>query len=118
MTVASDWIERYAAAWRAADADAAAALFAADASYTSDLFGEGLHGRHEIGEYWTQATSSQECLDLRIGTPIVEGDRAAAEWRASFRREGREVELVACLVLRFDRIGLCVELREYWRQRT
>ena len=118
MSAVADWVHRYAAAWRAGDADAAAALFAPDASYTSDLFGEGLRGRDAIREYWAQATAGQKDLDLRIGWPIVDGDRAAAEWRASFRRDGREVELAACLVLRFDSSGLCLALREYWRERA
>jgi ketosteroid isomerase-like protein len=114
---AAAWVSRYGDAWRAGDAAAAAALFAPGASYTSDLFGPGLRGREEIAAYWTQATGGQENLDLRLGSPIVSGDRAAVEWRASFVRGGRPVELAACLVLRFDAAGLCLELREYWRER-
>jgi uncharacterized protein (TIGR02246 family) len=117
MSSAATWIERYAAAWRGRDAAAAASLFALDATYVSDPFGSGLHGREAIVEYWAQATANQEKLDLRMGAPIVDGDRAAVEWRASFRRAGAAVALAACLMLRFDADGRCLELREYWRER-
>jgi limonene-1,2-epoxide hydrolase len=113
----AEWVERYAAAWRAADPAAAASLFTPDAHYTSDPFGPGLHGRDEIAVYWAQAVSNQEDLDLCLGSPVADGNRAATEWRASFRRDGVAVTLAACLMLRFDAEGLCDELREYWRQR-
>lgn len=117
MSDVDGWVARYGDAWRAADSAAAAALFSRDASYSSDLFGPGLRGREEIAGYWTQATSGQQKLDLRLGSPIVSADRAAVEWRASFVRGGAPVELAACLVLRFDAAGLCAELREYWREK-
>jgi len=115
LSAAARWLDAYAEAWRRGDAPAAAALFASDARYTSDPFGPGLRGRDAIAAYWAEATAAQTELDLRIGPPIVEGDRAAAEWRATFRRGGALVALAACLLLRFDADGRCLELREYWR---
>jgi ketosteroid isomerase-like protein len=115
---ARGWLERYAAAWRTRDAAAAAALFAPEAHYTSDPFGPGLRGTAEIEAYWAAATAGQEDIDLRVGDPVAEGDRAAAEWRAAFRRDGEDVSLAACLMLRFDADGRCVSLREYWLRRA
>lgn len=114
---AAAWLEAYAAAWRASDPDAAADLFAEDASYTFDPFGPGLKGRDAVRDYWRTATGAQTELDLRVEPPLlVDGDRAAAEWRASFIRDGEQVRLAACLLLRFDDDGRCTDLREYWRQ--
>ena len=118
MTAVDDWLARYARAWRESDDGAAAELFSTDASYRSDPFGPGLRGRQAIAEYWRSATAAQSELDLRIGAAVVDGDRAAAEWRATFRRDGQQVALAACLILRFDADGRCSELREYWRQRV
>jgi len=113
---AAAWLDAYAAAWRAGDAEAAAALFAPDAAYTSDPFGPGLRGPEEIARYWASATGAQSQLELRVEAPIADGDRAAAAWRASFVRDGEQVELAACLLLRFGADCRCTDLREYWRQ--
>lgn len=116
MSAAAAFLTAYADAWRAADPAAAAALFAEDARYTSDPFGPGLRGRDEIAAYWRAATGVQSQLQLTVEAPLVDGDRAAAEWRASFVRDGAQVALAACLLLRFDADGRCADLREYWRQ--
>jgi ketosteroid isomerase-like protein len=113
---AAAWLGAYAAAWRAADPRAAAALFAHDARYTADPFGPGLRGREQIAAYWAQATAAQSGLDLHVEAPVADGDRAAAAWRATFVRDGERVELAACLLLRFDADGRCTDLREFWRQ--
>jgi hypothetical protein len=117
MSAATTWFDRYAAAWRAADPAAAARLFTPDAAYTSDPFGPGIRGREAIADYWAQATGDQADLDLQIGTPVIDGDRAAVEWRATFERGAAVVSLAAVLMVRFDGGGLCCDLREFWRQR-
>ena len=116
MTDPHAWVEAYAAAWRGGDAEAAGALFAPDAAYTFDPFGPGLRGRAEIVAHWRQAIAAQSELRLEIEAPIVDGDRAATAWRASFVRDGAAVELAAALLLRFDAEGRCAELREFWLQ--
>lgn len=63
----------------------------------------------------------QSDLDLRLGQPTVDGDRATVEWSATMSdaqcgppREDAAVTWPGCLILRFTDEGLCVELREYW----
>jgi steroid delta-isomerase len=116
VTDPAAWVEAYAAAWRGGDAEAAGALFAADAAYSFDPFGPGLRGREQIVAYWRQALAAQSELRLEIEQPIVAGDRAATAWRARFVRDGAPVELAAALLLRFDAEGRCRELREFWLQ--
>jgi uncharacterized protein (TIGR02246 family) len=113
---AATWLDSYAAAWRAGDPEAAGRLFADDAAYTFDPFGRGLRGREQIVAHWTQAIAAQSELVLLVESPVADGDRAAAAWRATFVRDGERVELAACLLLRFDADGRCTDLREYWRQ--
>lgn len=115
MSAAARFLAAYAAAWRERDPQAAAALFAPEAHYTSDPFGPGVRGPEQIAEYWANATGAQAAIDLRVGAPLVDGDRAAAEWWATFERDGSAETLAACLLLRFDADGRCSELREYWR---
>jgi ketosteroid isomerase-like protein len=113
MTTA-EWIEAYGRAWRERDADAAAAIFTEHAVYRSHPLREPHVGTNAIRDYWRRATSGQEELDLRLGTPIVDGDRAAVEWWAQMRSDGDEVTLPGILYLRFASDGRCEELRETW----
>ncbi|HKW50830.1 MAG TPA: nuclear transport factor 2 family protein, partial [Candidatus Eisenbacteria bacterium] len=72
-------------------------------------------GTNGVRAYWTKATGDQRELDLRLGTPIIEGSRVAVEWWAIMKLEGGTVgTLPGCLFLRFAPDGKCDELREYW----
>lgn len=113
MTV-EEWIEAYGRAWREKDPDAAAALFTESAIYRSHPLREPHVGSAAIHAYWSRATADQEAFELRFGTPIVAGDRAAVEWWAQMRADGADVTLPGILYLRFAADGRCEELREAW----
>ncbi|HEX2045829.1 MAG TPA: nuclear transport factor 2 family protein [Gaiellaceae bacterium] len=108
------WLAAYGRAWETGDADAAAALFTADALYRSHPFREAHAGTAGIRAYWAQATATQEGVDVRFGDPIVAGARVAVEWWAVMRDGAEDVTLPGCLLLRFAPDGRCAELREYW----
>jgi ketosteroid isomerase-like protein len=108
------WVDEYGRAWRDKDADAVVALFTEDAEYRSSPFRDPSVGSIGIRDYWTRATSSQEDADVRMGTPVVAGDRVVVEWWATMRDEGEEITLPGCLLLRFAEDGRCAALREYW----
>jgi SnoaL-like domain len=110
------WLAEYRRAWAERDADAAADLFTEDGVYASAPFRPPHVGRERIREYWRWEPARHESLDLRFGTPIIEGNRAAIEWWAIMRQDGELVTGPGCLVLRFDRAGRCEELREYWHE--
>ena len=108
------WVEEYGRAWREKDADAVVGLFTEDAEYRSSPFLEPSVGSAGIHDYWTRATSTQEDADVRMGTPIVTGDRVVVEWWTTMRDEGEEITLPGCLLLCFAPDGRCAALREYW----
>ena len=108
------WVDEYGRAWRDKDADAVVALFTEDAEYRSSPFRDPSVGSDGIRDYWTRATSTQEDADVRMGTPVVAGDRVVVEWWATMRDEGEEITLPGCLLLRFAADGRCAALREYW----
>ena len=108
------WVEEYGRAWREKDAGAVVELFTEDAEYRSSPFREPNVGSDGIHDYWTRATSTQEDADVRMGTPIVAGDRVVVEWWTTMRDGGEVITLPGCLLLRFAPDGRCAALREYW----
>jgi SnoaL-like domain len=115
MTV-QDWLDGYRRAWEGKDAEAAAALFTADAVYQDHPLTEPHLGRDGVRAYWSGVTATQEDVEVRFGRPIVgdDGRHAAVEFWVTMRNAGAEVTLTGILFLRFDVEGLCEELREAW----
>jgi hypothetical protein len=108
------WLEGYRLAWVQRDPDAAAALFTPDAVYLEQAFAPAYIGRDAIRGYWATVTATQSDIELRYGTPVVEGRKAAIEWWANLRNDGADVTLAGEFMLTFARSGLCSSLREYW----
>jgi uncharacterized protein (TIGR02246 family) len=109
------WLDGYRRGWEENDPETAAALFTEDAVYHSSPFDEPHVGRDGIHAYWADAVQSQSDARVLIGRPVVEGDRVAVEWWATWRdAEEGEVTLPGILMLRFAADGRCAELREAW----
>ena len=115
MTV-QQWVDAYADAWRERDADAAAALFTEDSSYRAHPLQEAYLGSDGVRAYWADVTSTQDAVDVRMGSPVVseDGRRAAVEFWVQMQSSGDEVTLVGILFLRFSEDGRCEDLRETW----
>jgi hypothetical protein len=108
------WLEGYRLAWVRRDPDAAAALFTSDAVYQEQAFQPAYIGRDAIRRYWATVTATQSDVELRDGTPVVAGRKAAVEWWANLRNDGADVTLAGEFMLTFARRALCSSLREYW----
>ena len=115
MTV-QQWVDAYAQAWRDRDADAAASLFTEDCPYREHPLQEAHRGAEGVRSYWTNVTSTQDRVDVRMGRPIEspDGRRAAVEFWVRMLNSGAEVTLIGILFLRFAEDGRCEELRETW----
>jgi ketosteroid isomerase-like protein len=110
-----DWFHAYERAWVTADSAAAAALFADDGVYCWDLLEPPAVGRAAIKRYWDGETARQSEVEVQFGREIAsDGGRIAVEFWTRMREHGQEVTLYGCMLLRFDDLGLCRELREYW----
>jgi steroid delta-isomerase len=109
-----EWLEAYRRAWEGKDADAAAALFAEDATYRSNIFESPHPGPQGVRQYWLDVTASQEDVRVLIGEPFGDGDRVAAEFWTTMLAGGGESTLAGILLLEFDGDGRCAALREYW----
>lgn len=109
-----DWAESYRTAWENADSEAAAALFSEDATYRNDIYQEPNVGRSGVASYWDSVTSSQEAVEVRMGRPYVDGDRAVIEFWTRMAVDGSPLTLGGALLLSFDENGLCRSLHEYY----
>jgi hypothetical protein len=65
------WAEGYERAWRAADAEAAAALYAPDAHFRSAPFRDPDLGRDGVLAYTRGAYATEAGQDPRFGTPFA-----------------------------------------------
>ncbi len=110
---AAAWVAAYERAWRAGDAEQAAALFTPDCLYRSHPFREA----DDAAGYTRRVFAAESGVEARFGAPVVEGHRVAVEYWATLREDGEEVTLAGCDVLRLTADGRCCELREYWAQR-
>ncbi len=108
------WSEDYRLAWVNRDPDAAAALFAPDATYRSNIFEDPHVGQEGVRAYWSSVTSDQSEVEVLMGRPFSNGERVAVEFWATMNTGEGEITLPGCLLLDFDDDWRCRALREYW----
>jgi ketosteroid isomerase-like protein len=110
----AEWVASYRRAWEDRDADAAVALFTEDAEYRSNPFQEPDRRSEGVRDYWTRVTATQGDVEVRMGTPFVDGNRVAVEFWTTMLNDGAEVTLTGCMLLTLAPDGRCEKLREYW----
>jgi hypothetical protein len=104
------WIDGWLRGWRALDPEPVAALYADDCFFLSQPFRDHEPPRN----YVVRAFDEEEWAEPWFGEPVVDGDRAAVEWWAFVRENGRDVTLAGTSLLRFREDGQCVEQRDAW----
>jgi SnoaL-like domain len=104
------WIDGWLRGWRAIDREPIVALYADDCFFLSHPFREPQRPR----DYVEWAFEEEDFAEPWFGEPLVDGDRAAVEWRAFVRENGRDLTLAGTSLLRFREDGQCVEQRDAW----
>ena len=111
-------MEAYRRAWETRDADGAASLFTADATYQVTPFDQPLRGRSAIRKYWEQAVGGHRNVRFQWSPVLSVRNRHVVEWRAKFTRleSGRRVQLrgVMLIELRGKHIS---RFRECWHRK-
>ena len=105
-------VGRVWAGWETRDPDAAARLFAPDATYHETPFGPPLRGREAIREYWTEATGRQSGVSFRHEIIATTETGAVTRWWATFRRvESGEprVRLEGVILVELSETRSCAE---------
>jgi SnoaL-like domain len=104
------WVDGWMRGWRALDPEPILEAYADDCVYISAPFRAPQTPR----EYVEWALAEEESAEPWFGEPLVDGNRAAVEWRAYVRENGSDVTIAGTSLLRFRDDGLCVEQRDAW----
>jgi SnoaL-like domain len=105
------WVEAWERGWRAHDPEPIVARYAAGVDFRP----HPLRGPEDARAYVERVLAEEEAApEVWFGEPIVSGDRAAVQYHATIRVEGRDHMLAGVTLLRFDEDGLVVEHRDYW----
>lgn len=110
------WLAAYGKAWETRDANAAAALFAPDATYQDVPFDPPHQGQEGIRSYWSGVTKDQRNVKFGYQLIAVSGSTGVAHWTAEFDVEPTKAHLSlnGVFVLEFGADGKCRSLREWW----
>jgi hypothetical protein len=111
---AAHWVDRWTLGWSAHDPEPILELYAPGALLRSHPYRDA--GTPEA--YIRPVLAAEESVEFEFGEPIVDGDRAAIEYRArSQLREGGSEEYTGVSLVRFRADGLVVEQRDIWALR-
>lgn len=105
----------YGRAWETWDREGFLALFDPEVVYVVHPTEETVVGLGALGDYFDKEAAAQGAVGVRMGEPVVEDDRVAAEfWVTSSGPDG-EATIVGSLIARLDPwSGRCTHFREYW----
>ncbi|MGH8925829.1 MAG: nuclear transport factor 2 family protein [Acidimicrobiia bacterium] len=113
---AQRWAEVWQAGWPAKDIDAMTSFYAPDATYLSVPFREPDRGVEGVRAYLTREFRVESEIECWFRDPIVDRNRAAIEWWASWVEAGEERTMAGSTFLTFGDDGLITDHRDYWNQ--
>jgi ketosteroid isomerase-like protein len=111
---AARWARTWTEAWEALEVEPIVALYAPDATFSTEPFREAYRGPAGVREYVTRAFGGEESPRVWVSEPIVDGDRASISWWAALREDDADATLAGTSVLRFDAAGLVIEQWDAW----
>ena len=111
---AARWARTWTEAWQALDVEPIVALYAPDATFSTEPFREAYRGHPGVREYVTRAFAEEEGPRVWVSEPIVDGNRAAISWWAALREDDGDATLAGTSVLRYDDDGLVTEQWDAW----
>ena len=113
---AKRWAETWQRSWNANEPEPIVALYAQNCVYRVSPFREPNLGTDGARAYLTRVLAEESQVEARFGEPIVDGERAAVQWWATYREEFEELTLAGTSVLRFDADGLVIDEWDAWEE--
>ncbi|HYH91689.1 MAG TPA: nuclear transport factor 2 family protein [Candidatus Saccharimonadales bacterium] len=112
------WLDAYVDAWRTYDTAAIGGLFAPEAEYRYQPYGDPIRGREAIVADWRDDRDEPGTWTAHYEPYAVEGERAVAIGESRYTNpDGTLRDLYFNLwTLRFDDEGRCVDFVEYYME--
>src|SRR5262249_34903753 len=85
-------------------------LFTPNVVYVVHPTDETVTGTDALRTYLRKEKEAQGAVRVRMGSPVVEGNKVVAE----FWVDGEDMTIVGCILARLDDDGRCSQFREYW----
>jgi hypothetical protein len=108
------FVDAYGRTWESWGFTAFVDLFSDDVVYVAHATEETVVGRTALADYIRKEAADQGQASVRMGTPVIDGDRVAAEFWVTRTNEGKDWTTAGCLVARLGPDGRCTAFREYW----
>ena len=108
------FVEGYGRTWERWDLSAWGDLFTDDVVYVEHPTQRPVVGRAELEAYFRKEAAEQGAVSVRMGSPVVEGNRVAGEFWVTATSESEPATLVGGFIAQLEPDGRCSHFREYW----
>ena len=112
--MAAAFVDAYGRTWERWDVSGFVDLFIDEVVYVAHATEETVVGRTALESYLRKEAAEQGEVSVRMGNPVIEGDRVAAEFWVTATSGSRAATIAGCLVARLAPDGRCAFFREYW----
>ena len=111
---AAAFVESYGRTWESWDVAGFVDLFSDEVVYVAHATEEAVVGRQALATYIRKEADEQGEASVRMGTPVIDGDRVAAEFWVTRTNDGEDWTTVGGFIARLAPDGRCAFFREYW----
>jgi hypothetical protein len=111
---AAAFVDGYGRAWESWDVSGFVELFNDEVVYVAHATEETVVGRTALASYLRKEAAEQGEVSVRMGSPVIEGDRVAAEFWVTATSGSEAATIAGCFVARLAQDGRCAHFREYW----
>ena len=111
---AAAFVQGYGRTWESWDFSGFVDLFSDEVVYVAHATEEAVVGRQALAAYIRKEADEQGEASVRMGTPVIDGDRVAAEFWVTRTNDGEDWTTVGGFIARLAPDGRCAFFREYW----
>jgi SnoaL-like domain len=108
------FVDGYGRSWERWDVPGFLDLFSDEVVYVAHPTQETVVGREALANYVRKEADEQGAVSVRMGNPVIEGDRLAAEFWVTATSESEAATIVGGFIARLAPDGRCDFFREYW----
>jgi ketosteroid isomerase-like protein len=108
------FVDAYGRTWESEDVPGFVDLFSEEVVYVAHATEETVVGRAALASYLRKEDAEQGEVRVRMGDPVIEGDRVAAEFWVTATSGNGAATIVGCFIARLAEDGRCASFREYW----